>query len=216
MKRSPLVIAGTVAGLAGVLTFHSKPASLSLSGLSLPTSTTGGAGSSGTTKPTGSGAPPTTTPATSPSTTAPSTTAPSHTASTTPTTVAHPAPTTTQPRATTTTTPRPTTTTTIAPTTTTAPSGNRTVDGGLTNYGYGQLSVSVTIAGGKISNVGIAQINDGGLGRSVYIDQQAIPILEQEAMQAQSANIQGVSGATYTSEGFITSLQNALSQAGLG
>jgi uncharacterized protein with FMN-binding domain len=50
--------------------------------------------------------------------------------------------------------------------------------------------------------------------RSQLIDQQAIPILEQEAMQAQSANIQGVSGASYTSAGFQQSLQAALQTLG--
>jgi uncharacterized protein with FMN-binding domain len=49
----------------------------------------------------------------------------------------------------------------------------------------------------------------------VQIDQYAVPILEQEAMQAQSGNIQAVSGATYTSQGFLQSLQSALSQLGI-
>jgi uncharacterized protein with FMN-binding domain len=77
------------------------------------------------------------------------------------------------------------------------------------------LSVSVTASGKKITNVGIASIADGGNYRSESIDQQAIPILEQEALQAQSANIQGVSGASYTSAGFEQSLQAALSQLGI-
>ena len=66
------------------------------------------------------------------------------------------------------------------------------------------------MSGSKILNVGVASIDDGGNPRSESIDQQAIPILEQEAMQAQSANIQGVSGASYTSAGFTQSLQSAL------
>jgi uncharacterized protein with FMN-binding domain len=66
------------------------------------------------------------------------------------------------------------------------------------------------VSGNKILNVGIASIDDGGNPRSESIDQQAIPILEQEVMQAQSANIQGVSGASYTSAGFTQSLQSAL------
>ncbi len=49
--------------------------------------------------------------------------------------------------------------------------------------------------------------------RSVYISQQALPYLIQEALQAQSANVQMVSGATYTSQGFIGSLQDAIKQA---
>jgi uncharacterized protein with FMN-binding domain len=77
------------------------------------------------------------------------------------------------------------------------------------------LSVSVTVSGRKITKVGIASINDGGMPRSQFIDQQSIPLLEQEALQAQSANIQGVSGASYTSAGFQQSLQSALHTLGL-
>ncbi len=65
-----------------------------------------------------------------------------------------------------------------------------------------------------MTKVGIASINDGGMQRSQLIDQQAIPLLEQEAMQAQSASIQGVSGASYTSAGFQQSLQGALQPLG--
>jgi len=75
--------------------------------------------------------------------------------------------------------------------------------------------VKVTVSGTRITKVGIASINDGGMYRSQSIDQQAIPVLEQEAMQAQSANIQGVSGASYTSAGFAASLQAALHSLGL-
>jgi len=74
------------------------------------------------------------------------------------------------------------------------------------------LSVSVTVSGTKITKVGIASIDDGGNFRSQSIDQQSIPMLEQQALQAQSANIQGVSGASYTSAGFERSLQSALGQ----
>jgi ferredoxin-NADP reductase len=60
-----------------------------------------------------------------------------------------------------------------------------------------------------------ASLDDGGNPRSQMIDQQAIPVLEQEALQAQSASIQGVSGASYTSAGFAQSLQAALHQLGV-
>ena len=62
------------------------------------------------------------------------------------------------------------------------------------NYSWGVLSVSVTATGRTITKVGIASLDDGGNPRSQSIDQQSIPMLEQQAMQAQSANIQGVSG----------------------
>jgi uncharacterized protein with FMN-binding domain len=70
------------------------------------------------------------------------------------------------------------------------------------------------VSGTKLQNVAIASINDGGTFRSESIDQQAVPILERESIQAQSASIQGVSGASYTSAGFQQSLQSALSQLG--
>jgi uncharacterized protein with FMN-binding domain len=77
------------------------------------------------------------------------------------------------------------------------------------------MSVSVTVSGTRITKVGIASLNDGGSSRSQSIDQQSIPILEQQALQSQSANIQGVSGASYTSAGFQNSLQSALAKLGL-
>ena len=71
------------------------------------------------------------------------------------------------------------------------------------------------MSGSHITNVSIASLNDGGNFRSQSIDQQSIPILEQQAVRAQGANIQGVSGATYTSAGFDQSLQSALKKLGL-
>jgi uncharacterized protein with FMN-binding domain len=83
------------------------------------------------------------------------------------------------------------------------------------NYYFGTVSVSVTVSGKKITNIKIASLDDGGNPRSQSIDQQALPMLEQQALSANSANISGVSGATYTSQGFTQSLQSALSKAGL-
>ena len=93
--------------------------------------------------------------------------------------------------------------------------GTRTATGPSVNYNYGVLSVRVTVSGKKIIKVGIASLDDGGDPRSQSIDQQSVPILEQETMQAQSASIQGVSGASYTSAGFVQSLQSALHSLGL-
>ena len=111
----------------------------------------------------------------------------------------------------------PPTTTRVVPTTTTtaAPSVARSATGTATNYSYGILAVKVTVSGSTITNVSIASINDGGNPRSEYIDQQSIPQLEQQALSAQSANIQGVSGASFTTAGFEQSLQSALSKLGL-
>ena len=96
------------------------------------------------------------------------------------------------------------------------PSSSRTVVGPRVDYSWGVLSVSVTVSGTKITKVGIASLDDGGNPRSQYIDQNSIPVLEQQALAAQSANIQGVSGASYTSAGFQQSLQAALKQLGVG
>ena len=52
-------------------------------------------------------------------------------------------------------------------------------------------------------------------GRDQEINSEAVPELVQETMQAQSAQIDMVSGATYTSDGYVTSLQSALDQAGV-
>lgn len=108
--------------------------------------------------------------------------------------------------------------TTVAPTTTvptTVSGGVRSATGPQVNYVYGVMSVSVTASGSKVTSVKIATLNDGGNPQSQYIDQQSIPYLIQQAMAAQSSKIQGVSGATYTSEGFYTSLLAALKQLGL-
>ncbi|MFJ4219480.1 FMN-binding protein [Curtobacterium luteum] len=78
---------------------------------------------------------------------------------------------------------------------------------------YGPVQVQITVAGGKLTDVTALQLTNSD-GRSVMIVQQAAPILRQEALQAQSAQIQAVSGATFTSEGYTTSLQSALDQAG--
>jgi uncharacterized protein with FMN-binding domain len=71
------------------------------------------------------------------------------------------------------------------------------------------------VSGHKITKVGLASLTDGGDFRSQSIDQQSLPLLEQEALQAQSANIQSVSGASYTSAGFQQSLQSAITKAGI-
>lgn len=160
MKRTPIVLGGTLAGLIGVLTFHTTP---TRSGFTTIPSASGGSETSVT-----------------PAATAPAKAAPSK-----------------------------------DPSSKTPASTTRSATGPSVNYYYGVVSVKVTVSGKKIVNVGIASIDDGGNPRSQYIDQQAVPVLEQEAMQAQSASIQGVSGASYTSQGFQQSLQSALQSLGL-
>jgi uncharacterized protein with FMN-binding domain len=162
MRRAGIVVIATIAGLAGVLSFHTKPATLSL-GQALGPAAPGGS--------------PTTAPTTT--TTGPASSGPSATTN---------------------------------PSTT--PAATRTATGASINYNYGVISVAATVSGTKLTNVTIASIDDGGNFRSQSIDQQSVPVLEQEAIQAQSANIQGVSGASYTSAGFEQSLQSALTQLG--
>ncbi|WP_413601972.1 FMN-binding protein [Curtobacterium sp. Curtsp57] len=89
-----------------------------------------------------------------------------------------------------------------------------TFTGDATQTRYGPVQVRITVAGGKITDVTALQLTDHD-GRSVQISQQAAPILRQEALAAQSASIQAVSGATFTSEGYTTSLQSAIDKAGL-
>lgn len=77
---------------------------------------------------------------------------------------------------------------------------------------YGNVQVKATISGGKLTSVTFLDYPHTHQ-TSVYINQQAMPYLQQEAIKAQSANVNIISGATYTSQAFIQSLSNALSQA---
>ena len=76
---------------------------------------------------------------------------------------------------------------------------------------YGDVQVQVTASGGRITRVAALRLPDGD-GRSQQISSFAGPQLAQQALAAQNANIDGVSGATYTSESYRTSLQSALDQ----
>jgi uncharacterized protein with FMN-binding domain len=107
-----------------------------------------------------------------------------------------------------TTTTRPPTTTTTAPAVTT-----RVVDGPAVDVGYGTVQVAVTLQGKRITDVTALQL-PSDRSRSRSISQYAAPILRSEALQAQSAQINTVSGASYTSAGYAESLQRALDQAG--
>lgn len=77
---------------------------------------------------------------------------------------------------------------------------------------YGNVQVRATVSGGKLADVQFIQYpNDRNTSR--YINSQAMPLLRSEAIQAQSANVDGVSGASDTSAGFRESLAAALSKA---
>jgi uncharacterized protein with FMN-binding domain len=79
---------------------------------------------------------------------------------------------------------------------------------------FGPVQVSVTVTNGKITKVN-SPVYPMGTYRDQQINTQAIPMLEQEVMQVQSSRIQGIGGASYTSEGFYMSLIPALAKAGL-
>lgn len=107
-------------------------------------------------------------------------------------------------------TPRPHTTSTASP----APSGTRPllVNGSVAQTRWGPVQVQVSIAGTAITDV-TALVYPSGNGRDGEINSYALPRLRQEALQAQSAQISGVSGATVTSDGYRESLQAALDAA---
>jgi uncharacterized protein with FMN-binding domain len=89
----------------------------------------------------------------------------------------------------------------------------RTIDGPAIGTRYGDVQVRVTVQGTTVVDVqAIALPFDRS--KSQRISDAAAPLLRQEALQAQSARIDVVSGATYTSEGYAQSLQGALDQAG--
>jgi uncharacterized protein with FMN-binding domain len=84
-----------------------------------------------------------------------------------------------------------------------------TATGATEQYGFGQLAVRVTVRSGKIVNVAVPLIQTAE-SYSQQLAAQAIPMLRNEVLSAQSAQINGVSGATYTSQAYATSLQAAL------
>lgn len=94
----------------------------------------------------------------------------------------------------------------------TAPaSASTVVTGSTVDTRYGPIQLQVTFSGTTITAITALQTPDQD-GRSVSINEQAVPILTQEALASQSASIDTVSGATYTSEGYMRSLQSAIDQ----
>jgi uncharacterized protein with FMN-binding domain len=161
MRRSPIVIAATIAGTAGVLAFHphtttlhtATAATTSTPSTTTRTPSTSTASGSGSGSGTGSGS------------SGGSTTA----------------------------------------------SGTATGDAVATQYGNAQ--VRVTVKGGKIVNIEALQLQ-GNDPRSVQISSSAAPILQQESLTRQTAGVDAVSGATYTSASYTQSLQSALDKLG--
>jgi uncharacterized protein with FMN-binding domain len=91
----------------------------------------------------------------------------------------------------------------------------RTINGTAFDTRYGPVQVQITIRSGRVVTA-TAITYPRGSGRDREINSYAIPVLERETVQAQSARIDTVSGATYTSDGYVRSLQAALDSAHLG
>lgn len=87
-----------------------------------------------------------------------------------------------------------------------------TFTGSSANTRYGPVQVQITVSGGTITDVRAVDYPDGN-GRDRQINARAIPQLVSETIAAQSAEIDFVSGATYTSDGYRQSLQSAIDQA---
>ena len=89
---------------------------------------------------------------------------------------------------------------------------NGTFSGPSVNVNYGNVQVQITVKDGKITDATALQAPSG---RNDRWTNMALPILKKQTLAAQSASIQGASGASYTSYGWYTSLQGALAKAGL-
>ena len=192
MKRAMLIAGGTVGGLGAVLAI--TPPQLST------TSSINIAGGSaiGTTG-TGSSA----------SASSPSPSKASSSAATTKPTATKKA-TATQPAATQSATTAATATQSTAAAASTVKDG--TFTGPSVNVNYGNVQVKITVVNGRITDAVAVKAPSGKNDRYTNM---AVPVLKQQTLKAQSANIQGVSGASYTSYGWFTSLQGALAAAGL-
>jgi uncharacterized protein with FMN-binding domain len=109
-------------------------------------------------------------------------------------------------------------TSTPSPTTSTAPTTAASTDGTFTgssvNTEFGSVQVQLTVSGGKITDVTALHLTDAD-GRSVQISNRAAPVLHDEVLASQSANVSNVSGATYTTRAYLSSVQSALDLAGL-
>ena len=145
MRRSPIVIAATVAGTAGVLAFHPHTPAVQSATASTPTTTSQATSSSS------SGA--------------------------------------------------------------SSGSGDGTATGDAVDTQYGPAQVRVTVENGKIVKIEALQLQDHD-SRLVEISSSAAPVLQQEALSKQSAGVDAVSGASYTSASYAQSLQSALDKLG--
>jgi len=101
-----------------------------------------------------------------------------------------------------------------ATSTSTTTTDGATYQGSVADTRWGPVQVSITVAGGKITSVSVPTYPNGN-GRDREINAYALPVLKRETLTAQNANIDSVSGATVTSDGYKESLQAALNAAHL-
>jgi len=200
MKRALLIAGGTVGGLGAVLAITppqlTSSSSINIAGGSAigstGTSSTASASSSSSTSTTKAVATATATKTSKPVATKKATPAASKTSSgTTATASATP---------------------TAAATTAAPAAKSGTFTGPAVFVNYGTVQVKITVANGRITDAVAVQAPSG---RNDRYTQMAVPILKQQTLAAQSANIKGASGASYTSYGWFKSLQGALADAGL-
>ena len=189
MRRALIATVGTAAALAGLLSYKSSNA-VKAGGTRLSIAGASSAPSTSSTQPSTATSTSPTSAATSPSSTAQTATTPGSSG-----TVSGP---------------------TLAPSTTAAPpttAAQRVVTGADIQYNYGDIQLRVTFNGSRITKIDIAH-ESATDGRSQSINSQAIPILTQEALSAQSLNFDIVSGATFTSEAYGQALQSILDPSG--
>jgi len=186
MKRALLIAGGTVGGLGAVLAI-TPPQLGSSSSINIAGGTTSGATSTSASASASSSPSTQTTKSSKPVATKKATAQATATTSATPTATA--------------------TTAAAAPA---AKSG--TFTGPAIFVNYGTVQVKITVANGKITDAVAVQAPSG---RNDRYTNMAVPILKQQTLAAQSANIKGASGASYTSYGWFKSLQGALADAGL-
>ncbi|MGW4540508.1 FMN-binding protein [Streptomyces chartreusis] len=191
-RHALLATAGTVSGIVLLLTL--KPTTNPSAARAEPAITSSATASASAQSPSASPSPSKSpskkrTPSPSPSSTS---TRPPHTASATPTRTSS-AP--------------------SAPKTTAAAPTTRTVTGSTAETKYGPVQVRITLTGTRITEATAVRSPDE-TARSRDINSTAVPKLNQETLQAQSADVDTVSGATYTSAGYRQSLQSALDRAG--
>ena len=197
MKRALLIAGGTVGGLGAVLAITppqlSTTSSINIAGGSVIG--TSGTSSSASASSSSTSSSPAATKSVKPVATKKATAAPTQSTATQSATA-------TQSTA-------PVATQTTAPVTKTVKDGTYT--GPSVNVNYGNVQVMITVSNGRITDAVAVKAPKGKNDRYTNM---AVPILKQQTLQAQSANIQGASGASYTSYGWFKSLQGALADAG--